>query len=80
LQLNDLLVHETRPVVDDLHRVRRVANWTRAFCWLGNLATVNIDFDGMIADLASEESVFHVRDNWGGSNDKTFDGNDLVDI
>jgi hypothetical protein len=80
LQLDDLLVHEARPVMNNLHRIRRVANWTRAFCRLGDLATVDIDFDGMIADLASEEGVLHIRNDWCGSNNEAFDGNDLVDI
>jgi hypothetical protein len=47
---------------------------------LGNLATVNIDLNSMIANLASEEGIFHVRNNGSGADNKTLDGNYLVDI
>jgi hypothetical protein len=58
----------------------RVANRTRTFGRLGDLATVNVNFDGMVADGTSEESIFHVWDNRSGSNDEAFDRNNLVHI
>ena len=80
LELDDLLIHETGAVVDNLHGIRRVADRSRAFCRLGDLATVNVDLNCMIADLASEERVFHVGDDRRSANDKSLDCNDFVDI
>jgi hypothetical protein len=34
----------------------------------------------MIADLASEEGIFHVGNDWSRSNNQTFDSYNLVDI
>jgi hypothetical protein len=34
----------------------------------------------MITDGASEEGISHVWDNRGGSDNETFDSDDLVDI
>ena len=66
--------------MNNLHCVWRVADWSRALCWLGNLATVNVDLNCMIANLATEEGIFHVRNDWGGANDESLDSNDLVDV
>jgi hypothetical protein len=49
LELDDLLVSKAGAVVDNLHRVGRLANSTRALCRFGDLATVNVDPDGMVA-------------------------------
>lgn len=64
----------------NLHGIWRLADRPRAFGRLGDLAPVNVDLNSMIADLASEKSVFHVRDNRSGSNDEALDGYYLVDI
>jgi hypothetical protein len=75
-----LLVHDTGTVVDNLHGVGRLADGTRTFGRLGNLAAVNVDLNCMIADLTSEEGVLHVRNDRGGADNKTLDRNNLVDI
>ena len=55
LELDYLLVRKTGTVVDDLHRVCRRAHRSWACCWLSDLATINIDFDGVITDCTTEE-------------------------
>jgi hypothetical protein len=55
LQLDDLLVGEAGTVMDDLHRIGRIADGTRALGGLGDLATVNVHPDTMIAHRAAEE-------------------------
>jgi hypothetical protein len=66
--------------VDDLHGVRRVADGTRAFSRFCDLATIDVDLDCMVTDGASEEGISHVWDNGGGSDNETFDSDDLVNI
>ena len=66
--------------MDDLHGVGRLADRTRAFRRLGDLATINIDLDGMITDLTSEEGIFHIWNNGGGANNEALDRNNFVDI
>jgi hypothetical protein len=66
--------------VNNLHGVRRVADGTWAFGGLGDLATVNVDLDGMITNRASEEGISHVGNDGGSSDDETFDSDNLVDI
>jgi hypothetical protein len=80
LQFDDLLVGEGRTVVHDLHRVGRFANPTRADGRLRDLATVNINFDSVVTDLAAEEGFFHVRDDRGGADNETLDGDQFVHV
>ncbi len=44
----------------NLHGVGGVANLSGAHCRFCNLAAVNVDLDGMIANLAAEESLRYV--------------------
>lgn len=53
LQLDDLLVREPRSVVDDLEGVWLVAASTPR--WFRDLATIDIDFDGVRAKCTLEE-------------------------
>jgi hypothetical protein len=55
LQLDDLLVSEAGAVVNDLHRVGRLADRTRAFGGLGDLATVDIHAYSMLTNGALEK-------------------------
>lgn len=55
LKLDDLFICKARSIVHDLHRIGRLANGTRASGGLSDLATVNVHFDGMIANGAAEE-------------------------
>lgn len=80
LEFDDLLVHEAGTIVHNLHGVLRIADLTGTPDWFCDPATINIDFDCVIADLASEEGILHIWDDRGSANDEPFDGNDLVDI
>lgn len=55
LQFNDLFVRKARSVVYNLHGVGRFAGVAWALCGLGDLATINIDADAMIANSTAEE-------------------------
>jgi hypothetical protein len=66
--------------VHDLHGVGRLADVSGTFGRLCDSSTVDVHLYGMIAHLAFKESVFHVGDDGSGSDNKTFDRNDLVDI
>ena len=56
LQLNDLFVCKTATIMNNLHRVHRLAGDTRTFGRFGDLASVNINLYAMIAYRAPEES------------------------
>lgn len=49
LELDDLLVREPRSVVHDLHRVCRLARFSRALSWLCDFAAVDLCDDGVVA-------------------------------
>ena len=80
LQLDDLFVHKARPVVNDLHRIRRITYGAGTFGRLGDPTTIDVDLDCMIADLAFEEGIFHIGDDRRGSNYKSFDCNNPVHV
>ncbi len=80
LELDDLLVHEAGAVVYNLHRVLRLADVSRAFGRLGDLATINVNLHSMITNLTSEEGIFHIRDDWCSSDNKSLNSYNLVDI
>jgi hypothetical protein len=56
LESNDLLVEEGGSVVDERHGAFGSTHVSRAFIGFGNLSSVNVDLDGMLADGASEEA------------------------
>jgi hypothetical protein len=80
LKLDDLLVHETGTIVHNLHRVGGFTDRARALGRLIDPAAINIDLDSMVADLASEEGIPHVGNDWCSANNQTFDCNDLIDV
>jgi hypothetical protein len=80
LEFKDLLVLKRAPVVDDLHRVFGAANLARTLGWLTNLASVEADVDGVIANIATEKGILHVRNDGCCPNDKALDRNQAVHI
>jgi hypothetical protein len=80
LELDNLLVLEGASVVNDQHRILGLADLTRTLGGLTNLATVKANVDRVVADIATEESVFHVRDNRRCSDDHAFDTNKAIHI
>jgi hypothetical protein len=56
LQLDYLFVGKARAVMDDLHRVGRLADRTWALGRFGDLATVNVDANCVLTYGAFEES------------------------
>ena len=73
LKLDNLFVFERAPVVNDLHRVFGSAHGARALGRLSNLASVQANVDGVVADVAAEERVLHVRNHGRGADDEALD-------
>lgn len=57
------------------HGADGCADFTRAARGFVDLATVDFNLDGVVAGEATEEGNFHVRNNWGCTDDETFDAN-----
>lgn len=66
--------------MDNLHRVFGVANLTRAFGRLTNLASVKSNIDRVVADGAAEESILHVGNDGGCANYQALDANQAVHV
>ena len=56
LQSDDLFVEEGGSIVNERHCTFGATHISRAFVWLGNLSSVNVDLDRVLADEASEEA------------------------
>ena len=80
LKTNHLSVREFATIVHQRHRADSPTDIPRASLRLVDLATVNLDLHGMIASKASEKRHLHIRDNWRGTNNETFDTDKLVGI
>ena len=80
LELDDLLVGEAAPVVDNLHGVFGPAPGSGAFGGLTNLAAVQGHRDRMATDVALEESILHIGDDWRCSDDKPLDADEFVHV
>ena len=80
LKLDYLLVRKSRSIVHNLHAVGSAANFTRTSGWLSDLATVDVDFQCMMAHRAAEEGVLHVGNDWRCADDQTLDGDKLVHV
>jgi hypothetical protein len=80
LKLDDLFVFKRAPVVDDLHRVFGSAQGARALGRLPNLASVQANVDGVVADVAAEEGILHVGNHGRCADNEALDGHKAVHV
>jgi hypothetical protein len=80
LELDNLLVLKGASVVNNQHGVLRLADLTRTLGGLTDLSTIKANVDRMVTNVATEEGIFHVRNNRGCSDDHTLDADKAIHI
>ncbi len=80
LKFDDLLVGKDGSVVDKLHRVGRITLLSLTFTRFLNNTSVVLHDHTVFTNVTFEECVFHIRQDWCGSNHKTLNGDKLINI